>query len=340
MSSSRRNQNRRSNQRKAGPSQRARQGPPARVSRASASAIVRTPNRRPVGLPLSHHFDAFAVHRPQALAFSVGPATPISGATRFTLDLPADAYKTVLIFQPGGGFSQVYYFKQTGATAWTSSTIVSIASTGITSTTSNTSPDTIMCTRGSLRLRNVSPASDMAGAVHVLKLSTGLDTNFTDPWKVLLAGLVTGHQRTVTFSGAQLSATHQWDCIPVSQDRYHSFHPPTAGNLELERPGLSTIAMVFDHSASKAQTYEFSICANYYARYSTIGPLANSAVLPPTVPLALANRARDAIEQIGSNAKPLLQFALNTLADKALEATPGLLGTLINVNRGFPALPP
>lgn len=179
----------------------------------------------------------------------------------------------------------------------------------------------------------------MAGAVHCLKLSTGLPAINTAALENM-CNLVLGHQRTVTNSGSQLSATHQWDCVPVSQDKYHGFNAPAYGNDESQDPGLTTILWVFEHNTAKAQTYEVSMAACYYARYASIGPLANSAVLPPTCGMAHVNRARDIMERLGSIGRPVVATAAGAIADRAIEALPGMLGNMLNATRGFPALPP
>jgi hypothetical protein len=346
--SSRRNQRSRRNGRKAPPQSQPRQGLPARVARRAAPStnIVRVPNPRIVGLP-AHHFDAFAPSKPQGLTFSVGPCTPVTGAARFTVNLPADSEKTLLCFQPGGGLDQAGTMRRTAppvppsaSGTWSAWSPHNIVSTGFGTSASSSSPDTMMCTRGSIRVRNISPAADMAGAVHCLRVSTGIPQWGSALENERLAHLVEGHQRTVTMSGSQLSATYQWDCVPVSQDRYHQFKTPNYGIFSSEEPGLSTILMVFEHSSAKAQTYEVTICANYFARYSAAGPLANSAVCPPTVPLTTVNRSRDRAEQMGSIGKPILQAMGTAMGEKAMEVLPGLVGNLVNQIRPFPAVPP
>jgi len=288
---------------------------------------------------MSHHFDAFAPFRPQALAFSIGPATSISGARRFALSLPKDHGKTLVLYQPGGGITQLYYWQQAVDGTWGGTASYNIDSTGIEANASASSPEKVMCTRGSVRLRNVSPAGEMAGAVHCLKLSSGAPGLNTSAYSEL-ASLVLSHQRTHTTSGSQLSMTHQWDCVPVSQDKYHGFHSPIYGNGEAYDPGLTTILFVFEHSAAKEQTYEFSMAACYYARYAVTGPLSNAASLPPTCGIAQINRSRDFLERLGSLGRPIAATAASAFADRAMEAIPGMLGNLVNANRAFPALPP
>lgn len=277
--------------------------------------------------------------RPQALSFSIGPATSISGARRFALAIPKNAGKTLVLFQPGGGINQLYYWHRDAAGTWGDTFTYNIDSCGIAATSSASSPETLMCTRGSMRLRNVSPAGEMAGAVHCLKLSSGTPGLNSGAYDELTA-LVESHQRTHTTSGSQLSATHQWDCVPVSQDKYHGFHFPTYGNSESYQPGLTTILWVFEHSTVKEQTYEISMAACYYARYAVTGPLSNAAQLPPTCSIAQVNRSRDFMERLGSMGRPIVATAATALADRAMEALPGMLGNLVNVNRAFPALPP
>ena len=187
-----------------------------------------------------------------------------------------------------------------------------------------------MATRGSLRLRNGSPAGSTAGFVHVLRASTGLPDFHATPTECdNIVGMVMENTRTITYSGSSLTTTHQWDNIPVSQDKYHAFIAPHVTRLEIQDPGMSTILMVFDHATGATQYYEISMAACYYARYRFAGPLANKAEVHPTAPLDLVNRTRDVIEMAGSAGKSLLNAVQN--------AATGMLGNLLT--QGAKSLP-
>jgi hypothetical protein len=315
--------------------------PPPPPPRRGGGRVVRAANPIPRGLSASHHFNAFGPQRPQALAFSVGPATHISGAARFRVQLATDKAYTLLAFQPGGGVNQVVYSTETTADPgiWAQGSHEHIASTGILYSPSSASPDTVMCSRGSIRIRNLTAAGQVAGAVHVLRAATGLADFYSAPTESeAVKDLILQNARTVTMSGSQLTETHQWDCIPVSQDKYHAFTAPSNGTAVMADPGVTTVLLLLEHMASGVQTYEFSMAASYYARYRFIGPLANCANPPPTISLDVVNRLRNAAEAIGSAGRPVMSAAMGALRDSAAEAMPGILGNMVRQNVGFPQL--
>lgn len=302
--------------------------------------LVRTRNRAPRGLNRKHHFDAFDTQHPQALAFSVGPAVHITGAKWLNMTVNSANDGFMVLFQPGS-VDQVHYVEKVAGT-WGTPTKESIDSTGITTTPSASSPDTMMCSRGSIRLRVVTQASNVQGLVQVLKVSTGLNIgNSTTIQDV--ENLVETNSRTRTYGLSELTVSHQWDCIPVSQDRYHAFLAPTDGSGLIEDPGVSTIVFMFQ-SPTVDQNISFRMAANYWCRYRYSGPLANAAVAPPTVPLAIVNGMRDALEAIGSQGRKVLHDAFGAAANLAAEATGsavgGYLGNLRNQQVPFEWRPP
>lgn len=310
----------------------------------NGAVIIRTANPRVAGVPATHHFNAFGTQIPQALAFSVGPATMISGAKRFSLPLvSAQTIKsTLLIFQPGAGIEQAVVATENPDGSWILGAVETIDSTGIKlGPASETNPANIMCSRGSIRIRNLTAAGKVAGAVHILRSSTGLPNLLQSSSTSKAAGiknLILENSRTVTMSGSQLTLSHQWDCIPVSQDRYHAFAPPGNYSFSVVDPGISSVCVLLEHVDGESQQYEFSMAASYYGRYNVIGPLANSAITPPTVGLPIINKLRDAAESVGSMGKPVMQAIGGFLRDTAVEMTPGFAGNLRNMNRPFPAL--
>jgi len=347
--------NRSRNNRGAAPKQQpqpARQQP-RRRRRAARSApggdgVHRHKNIVPAGLSPNHHFDAFGPQKPQALAFSVGPATHINGAARFAVTVPtvASGYQVgydLFAFQPGSGIHPMIYCRyvptSASAGAWGPVSHWDIPSNGIEINASASSPETVMCSRGSVRLRNTSPAAQVAGVVHILRVSTGIPNFYATPADAeSVKALILTHKDTVTLSGSQLTQTQQWDCIPVSQDKYHGFIQPFGGNSTvLQDPGVSTILMLFETTPS-TQYYEFSMAASYYARYRYSGPLANASMLPPTCPIGKANQARDLYEKMGSIGKPIVAAIGGALQDAATDALPGLIGNMFRQNRGFPPL--
>lgn len=340
----------------------ARRGPPARARRAPTQPrrklvgdkIHRASIQRPSGLSAKHHFNAFGPQVPQALAFSIGPATQVCGAKRFTITAGSTTeggagignQYTLVGFQPGLGREQARWCIQNGPdnpttpNVWHSGYHATISSSGIDSALvpTDSNPSQIMCSRGSIRIRNLTPAGLVGGAVHFMRASQGLDDirqSLQGPPENI-KDLVLGSKDTVTMSGSQLTQTHQWDCIPVSQDKYHAFATPSATYPWID-PGISTVIILIEHSV-EAQTFEFTMAATYYARYNKVGPLANAASAPPTAPLPTINRVREGAEMLGSLGKPLLMAGMNALKDEYGPAIPGMLGNLMRSNVGFPRL--
>lgn len=315
---------------------------PRRRQQNAGQRIQRAPMRIPKGLPKGHHFDAFKPS-PQALGFSIGPATPVSGLARFPLTLnaalPSHQTMTVLFFQPCGGLNQLgkatIDIDSTSGTPVTSVndfSYIQIDSTGFTSTPGPGSPKDAMCTRGSLRLRNTSPAGQMGGAVHFLRSASTFAWNSVSLLEI--QEMILQHVRSHTYSGSSLSQTHQWDLVPVAQDEYTKFVTIANGSGHMGNvPGLTTLFIAFAHTTVQ-QSYEVSIAANYYARYDEVGPLANAAMCPPTAPISTINRVRDAAEALVSAGRPLAEIG----GRAAVNAIPGMLGNLLRQNARYPAL--
>ena len=226
-------------------------GPPrgARVQ-PQRQNIVRTRPQVPRGLPVNHHFNAFGPQKPQALAFSVGPATHLGGLATVSTVTNA-SQPTMFIFQPTGGYNQLGKCETTNSGgSFTFQNFSNISSTGIDETgggPSAISPTQILCSRGSIRVRNCSRAADAGGIVRVLR--TGTPMSMDDDELGYLYDMVKNHPRTHSYTGSALSKAHQWDCIPVDQTAYAKFIVPTSIGPLLgggETPAVSSIIIVFE----------------------------------------------------------------------------------------------
>jgi len=307
--------------------------------RRNPQTIVRARNPIPAGLPPAHHFNAFGPQKPQAMAFSIGPATHIGGlASKSTT---TDTTNPIMwIYQPSGGINQL--MKSTTSDSglsfgWPPDS-TSIVSTGITATPSTASPASILCSRGSVRLRNTSRAADAGGVVRVLRLGTPIEFSANEMGQVY--SMVKSHPRTHTYTGSSLTATHQWDCIPVDQASYTRFISPVSGYDVLQHsslanvqasPAVSSVIFVFENF-SQVQDYEFSIAACYYARYRYTGPLASMASLPPTTTIARSNMLRDIAESVGSAGRKIITAGGNAMVNKLIAGTEGFVGNLFRQN--------
>jgi len=280
--------------------------------------IVVAPPRIPAGLSKSHHFDAFSPGKPQALAFAIGPATHVNGARRFVITIPGytggnqNPSHTIARFQPGGGFDQWVTTQFTPGSAgaagsWSPVETQTINSTGILSdgNFTATNPTHVMCSRGSLRIRNMTRTFNVSGSVQVLRQSIPLPSMIsTQDLYTAIKDLIEESTSTVVMTGQELARSHQWDCVPVTQSAYTSFHEPVSGEVERLDPGLSSVFLLFEH-ASQQQEYEISMASCYYARYNIVGPLSNLGKPPPVAPLSIVNNIRAVAESIGSFGRPL-----------------------------------
>lgn len=299
--------------------------------------------RRSVGslLPLHRMYDAFGGVPYPPLAFSVGRATPLRGLARVPITTsPTTADTTVVVINGRAGHvvgSRTYinYAVPSIGTA----AAVFMDSAGFSGTgPSATSPHSALLTRCSVRLRNTTKASDVAGSVFALNISSAVHIGTVPADWVALIDYVTGHPRTTTFSAHELRNTRQWNTHPIDQSRAHSFEEPTvtwgAWEQSLENPAFSTLVLVFPPNAS-ANDYELTVAASYYGRYQIGGPLAHLASPPPTIGMSVLNKARDVAESAGSLGGQILTTAASNLGGAAAR---GGLRALGNALRPAPAL--
>jgi hypothetical protein len=219
------------------------------------------------------------------------------------------------MFQFTGGYNQYtgYYSNNAGDT-WTQLdggiSPQTIDSTGITLTAGAGSPNKVMMTRGSVKLRVYTKALNLEGLVRVLRISSAIpDINNADLYNLFL--YISGHIRTRTYTSQELTQTHQWDAIPTDQASYMTFRTPSSGISNIAEPSMSTIVFL-QESVTEVQSYEFGMGTTGWARYSEMGPLASMAVHPPTAPQALINEIRDRAEALGSAASAVGTAVVNS----------------------------
>lgn len=245
---------------------------------------------------------------PMPLAFSVGRATRLQGLCRHEINTTVGTVEgtdyTVAIFNgsPGHYVGKAYDVNSVAGTFGLTAffTMDAAGFDGHTIPTSGR-PDSAMCSKLSVRIRNISKAVDVAGVVRVMNVAAGI--NVEGPQMINLIHYVNDHPRTRTFGAAELRASRQFDTHPVDQAKYHTFISPTTTGAEwddaIKDPALSTIVMLFP--TIPLNHYEVTVNAHYYARYRITGPLANMASHPPTAPLNALNKARDDAERLGSD---------------------------------------
>lgn len=256
-------------------------------------------------------FDGFSP-APMPLAFSVGRATRLQGLARHTINTTPGTVTgmdySLAIFNgsPGHYVGRVFDVNTTASTFGIAAQFFMDAA-GFDGHTIPTSgrPDTAMCSKLSVRIRNTSKAVDVAGVVRVLNVAAGisLSTPSAVGGLINLINYVNDHPRSRTFGADELRASRQFDTHPVDQAKYHTFISPTTTSAEFDAaiadPAMSSIVMVFP--TTMANHYEVTVNAHYYARYLVTGPLANMAGHPPTAALNDLNKARDRAEQLGSD---------------------------------------
>ena len=273
-------------------------------------------------------FNAFSPQK-MPLAFSVGRATSLQGLSRYTFCAVSNSQlllgQTHMIVTlngtPGYYVGNATLFKQSStgnAATHLSVAQINMASAGFTRKTTadnaDGDPDAAMCSKFSVRLRNMSKAVDVEGVVRCLNMAAGVQLQTSGDYENLL-NYVDAHPRTTTFGAAELRATRQWDTHPVDQSKYHNFASPGVPVSDwlgtLEDPAMSTLVFIFPSVPNN--NYELTAAGHYYARYRVTGPLANMATHPPTQTVSMLNRLRDEAEKVGSDGyaagKRILQHA-------------------------------
>lgn len=216
------------------------------------------------------------------------------------------------IFQFTGGVNQMITASTSnGGVTWGSYVYRNISSTGFSTTSGSGSPEKLMVTRGSVRLRNFTRVLDLEGVTRILRVSTPIPSvGHAD--LLSLMNLVNGNVRTRTYTNHELLKTHQWDAVPVDQSSYSEFRSPAVATNVIQTPALSALVFV-QESTGTAQSYEFGMATTAWARYSEIGPLASMAVRPPTLPMGTINSVRDKAESIGSAASAVGDAVFRTV---------------------------
>jgi hypothetical protein len=315
-----------------------RGGPPRKKGGFQRPQVVRNRPPIPAGLSPNHHFNAFGPQKPQALAFSIGPATHIGGLASSS-ETTQTGNPIMFVFQPSGGYYQLAKCTTTDSGVnFTWSNYLNIASTGISTTgvESAVSPAQVLCSRGSIRVRNTSRAADAGGVVRVLRTGTPISVGSTELG--YLYEMVKNHPHTHTYTGSSLTAAHQWDSIPIDQSSYSKFIEPTSayGVLSADKnPAVSSVIIVFE-AFSTVQNIELTVAACYYGRYRYAGPLASMASLPPTTTLARTNILRDIAESVGSAGRKVADATGNALVARLIGGAEGFVGNLFrqNINPG------
>jgi hypothetical protein len=276
------------------------------------------------------YYDAFT-HSPgdAVTAFSVGPATPIQANTRAGLTTikpdgvgESDLGVSMIIVYPAASDVQAALFT-CGATV--SDPVIE---TPFRSPQLNPSggPESVMATRCSLQVRNITQVLNQGGVVRSLRITTGIIgpqiLNVGTSQDLLdLAENVRNHARTRSYSGADLVENKQINCTVVDQTRATTFldfavnvpiadlpwypEPPTplggaVGPFQqgLHNPTFTPIILLFESFPTK-NTYEVSIRTQFLAHYVQGSMLANLAMTPPSVGEKL-NAHRDNEERKGS----------------------------------------
>lgn len=263
------------------------------------------------------YYDAFA-HDPATActAYSVGPATPITGTTRHSINTryASGSYDGVslMIVAPALSSYQAVSFAADAAGALT----VSYANSP---QLAADPPTTAIPTRCSLRLRNVSPMVTKGGIVRTLRLTTGVQLPSTTAELMSLCELIRSHDRSRTYSGAALADDFQINCTVVDQSKATSFSPfgavPYSGDMAnaIASPTYTPIAIVFEAFTgnpgsilpeSGTNTYEFTIRSQFLAHYPQGTMLGNLAKPPPAVGDGM-NNLRNNEEKKGSALQPV-----------------------------------
>lgn len=263
------------------------------------------------------YYDAFA-HDPMSActAFSVGPATGITGTARHSVNtqLPTTNHSGAVLTVIAPSLSAVqgisYMSDANGAFTYSEATSPQLTSDP---------PGSAIPTRCSLRIRNVSPTFTKGGIVRTLRVTTGfaIPTSFAE--LDAFCELVRNHDRTRTYSGAALSEDFQINCTVVDQARATSFQNWGSNiGVAMTTPTYTPIVILFEPFSGIAgstaltttpNTYEITIRSQFLGRYPQGTMLANLAIPPRSIGDGV-NPVRDREEAKGSALHPVSEATL------------------------------
>jgi len=269
------------------------------------------------------YYDAFA-HDPASActAFSVGPATGVTGTSRHTVTTKhpsttgGGAVLTIIAPTLTNIQGITYFADAAGALTYTTASSPQLVADP---------PSTAIPTRCSLRLRNVSPQFTKGGIVRTLRITTGFTLPSTLAELDAFCELIRSHDRTRTYSGAALSEDFQINCTVADQTRATSFLDwvNITGQLDcnttpqfcdaMHTPTYTPIALLFEPFSgfvdsstltNTPNTYEITIRSQFLGRYPQGTMLANLAV-PPRAIGDQTNIIRNREEAKGSALHPV-----------------------------------
>merc|ERR1712096_148266 len=99
-------------------------------------------------------------------------------------------------------------------------------------------PEAVMATRCSLRIRNITQLINQGGSVRTLRVTTGFslsDIEANNGNFVVFCDHIRNHERTRSYSGTQLAENAQINCTVVDQPRATTFL--TFSDIALGAPG-------------------------------------------------------------------------------------------------------
>lgn len=261
------------------------------------------------------YYDAFA-HDPASActAFSVGPATGVTGTSRHTVTTkhPSATSGGVVLTLIAPALSNIqgmtYFADAAGAL-----TATEVSSPQLVADP----PSTAIPTRCSLRLRNVSPQFTKGGIVRTLRITTGFTWPYNTAELNAFCELIRNHDRTRTYSGSALSEDFQINCTVADQTRATSFldwgnHAEMFGTA-LSTPTYTPIALLFEPFSgfvdsstltNTPNTYELTVRSQFLGRYPQGTMLANLAA-PPRAIGDQTNIIRNREEAKGSALHPV-----------------------------------
>lgn len=154
--------------------------------------------------------------------------------------------------------------------------------------------------RGSLRIRNLTEALSVGGAVRALRYNGGVNINddvsgpSDPPWEnsvrgfVDLCAMIRDAPRTKVFNGQELRDAHQSNTYPADFVRSMRFESDRSFREELRAPSYCTLFVLIDDFASSTNltnnTYEITVKVQRAARFamgSLLGGMARTLSVRP-----------------------------------------------------------
>lgn len=267
---------------------------------------------------IDEHFNAFHVRPERPLALCGGGATCVRGRRTFSLTVGANTIVVYLFNVRGGNYVGTTFQYNGGAAA-------THFDDNLTTQMYTPAPDTSLQTKGSIHIVDVTKTLDRGGVVKVLRTPQSIliapGTTVSTAEQLAIVDYIRGSPHTIVHS-QDLVEGKTWHQNIVDGTKYQAFrsHPTSVNDLldELDDPGMSTIAFLFESYAGASRTFEVTYAATAYVRYPAIGVLQSMQKPIPRTTQETIMSHNSVLDRLGSAAN-----AVGSAAIQGVEAAAG-----------------